>query len=157
MKKIVFLLAFVALAFCSEAQFARAYVYPTIAGDTLNSTGGADSTGRIITMTAGYNAASFAVNVTKLTGSAVTGKAYLLQSLDGVNFIVTDSAVYNINPLMSAKFKPNGITPSYNATAKFDKITTPSVYYMILATATGTVSQKVQFLYTARPTFSSKP
>jgi hypothetical protein len=111
---------------------------------------------RVIPATAGYSAMSIAVNVTKLTGSAITGKVYLYQSLDGANYQLTDSASYVANPQFTANLTGN-IVPSYTSTAYFQKNTTPSVYYLVAATSSGTVTEKVQFLYTTKQYFITRP
>ena len=147
---------FAFIAIISNAQtspYARAYTYPLIAGDTLVNV---DTAARIVTATAGYSALAISVNVTKLTGSAITGKAYVYESLDGVNFgNPTDSATYVTNPSIVSNLS-TAISPTYTATATFKKVTTPNVYYLVTATSTGTVTEKVQFLYTARQYFVTK-
>jgi hypothetical protein len=153
MKKIVSILILSLIVFVSQAQTGRAYVFSLIPGDTLVN---ADTSVRVIPATAGYSALAISVNVTKLTGSAITGKAYLYQSLDGANYALTDSALYVTNPQFSANLTAN-IVPTYTATATFQKTTTPSVYYLVAATSTGTVTEKVQFLYTVKQYFITRP
>lgn len=153
MKRIVsiFILSLIVLA--SKAQTGRAYVFPLIAGDTLVN---ADTAARVIPATAGYSAMSISVNVTKLTGSAITGKAYLYQSLDGANYALTDSASYVTNPQFTSNLSAS-IVPTYTATANFQKTSTPSVYYLVAAVSSGTVTEKVQFLYTTKQYFITRP
>ena len=154
MKRLFSLLFLFALVFASKAQTGRAYVYPLIAGDTLVNV---DTAARIIPATAGYSAMAISVNVTKLTGSAITGKAYVYESLDGVNFgSPTDSATYVTNPQFTANLSAI-VVPTYTATATFKKVTTPYVYYLVAATSTGTVTEKVQFLYTAKQYYITRP
>jgi len=149
------LLLCLAISFASKAQTGRAYVFPTIAGDTLVNT---DTALRVIPATAGYSAMEISVNVTKLTGSAITGTCYLYESLDGVNWgSATDTAAYQVNPQFAANYSGGTIVPTYTSTAKFKKYTTPAVYYMVVAISSGTVSEKVQFLYTAKQYFITRP
>lgn len=148
MKKIISFLFLIAVMFTANAQNGKAYTFATIAGDTLINT---DTAGRIITASAGYNSMAISVNVTKLTGSAITGTCYLYQSLDGKNFgAATDTAAFVGNQQFTANLPLGSIIPTYTQTATFRKITTPSVYYLVVAISSGTVTEKVQFSYTAR-------
>jgi hypothetical protein len=153
MKKVLFILMFAFIAIVSNAQTGRAYVFATAFGDTLTNT---DTSARIIPATAGYSCLGIQVNVTKLSGSAITGKAYLYQSLDGSNYTLTDSANYNTSPIIVGNFA-SALVPSYQATAYITKQTSPGVYYLIAATSIGTVSEKVQFAYTAKQYFITRP
>jgi hypothetical protein len=145
MKNIRFLL-FVALlgclSFSANAQFGRAASFPLVAGDTLTNT---DTVAKVITATAGYSASGIQVNLTKLSGT-VAGKAYLYQSLDGINYVVTDSASYTTLSTTT----PSIQSPSVTATAMFSKNPVPSVYYEVVATSSGTVSMVCRVLYTLR-------
>ncbi|MBS1915664.1 MAG: hypothetical protein JST87_05265 [Bacteroidetes bacterium] len=143
MKKFFCLIALVS-AFCfqSHAQFATATTFPLIAGDTLTNT---DTVTKVIKATAGYEASSIQVNLNKISGT-IGGKVYLFQSDDGVNFIVTDSANYTTLSTTT----PSIQTPSATASAIFLKNPIHSVYYLVAATSTGTVSAQVRVLYTLR-------
>ena len=130
------------LGFSANAQFGRAAAFPLIAGDTLNNT---DTVTKTITATAGYICGAIQVNLSKISGT-VGGKAYLYQSLDGANFVVTDSATYTT----LSTTVPSITTPTVTAVAQFQKTPLPSTYYAVVATSTGTVSMQVRVLYTLR-------
>ena len=142
MKKLLVLILLFSAAFTSKAQFGRAALFPTIAQDTLTNV---DSVSKVIVATAGYNAMGVQVNVKKISGGNVTGKAYIYESLDGVNYIITDSASYVAVPAWSYT------TATATHVAIFNKATVPGVYYNILAVSTDTtLSAAVKVQYTLR-------
>ena len=157
MKKILFLLLLVGVTALSvntaHAQKGYAAIMPTVQGDTLNN---ADTVAKLITASAGYSVMGIQVNLTKISGT-VAGKVYLYQSLDKVNYTLTDSAVYSTAPTFTSTIYPGGITPTATNVAIFQKNTTPSVYYMVEAVSSGTVSAALQVLYTTRQYFITKP
>jgi hypothetical protein len=140
MKKIFFSLLIIFAAFSTKAQFGRAASFPTIAGDTLNN---ASSVNKIFTATAGYNALAVQVNAKQISGT-LTGKAYLYTSLDGANYVLTDSAAYAPVPNLT------GVAPTYTHVATIQKVTAPGVYYLVSAVSTGTTSSAIKVLYTLR-------
>lgn len=144
MKKFLILFVAIALSFGAKAQFGNAAVFPTIAQDTLVNT---DTVSKVIKATAGYNAIGVQINIKVSTGT-LAGKAYIYQSMDGVNYQATDSAAYVATVTSSYS------TPTYTNTAYFTKQTVPGVYYRIWAISTGTVSAPVQVLYTLRKNVS---
>lgn len=140
MKKLLFILSFLAIAFVSNAQFGTARTFPLVAGDTLVNV---DTVQKIIVSTAGYAASGIQVNATATTGT-FAATAYLFESLDGVNYKASDTATFVTNVASSYS------TPSYAKTAMFKKVTTPAVYYRVWVVSTGTQSTPVQVLYTLR-------
>jgi hypothetical protein len=136
MKKIVFFLALV-IGFTSvNAQ--RATLMPLAAGDTIVTSSSADTVSKIITTTAGYSALGIQVVYTKLSGTPAT-KAYIYSSLDGTNYVLTDSSAVFTN-----------VTTN---TALFSKTTTPYVYYKVQVRPPGTSTTEsgiVRVYYVAR-------
>lgn len=96
MKKSIFLFAVILsiiTAMLSPALVSAqsASLMPLVAGDTISTTAGTDTVFKYVTTTAGYSAMSIQVIATKLSGTVV-GKAYLYGSLDGTNYILSDSS-----------------------------------------------------------------
>lgn len=89
MKKICFILLLLALAFGSKAQTAS--VFPLVAGDTVATSSSLDTVSKVINVTAGYSALGIQVVATKVGGTTAS-KAYLYSSIDGTNYVLTDSA-----------------------------------------------------------------
>jgi hypothetical protein len=117
MKKIVFLLVMViSMLSFTESKAQNASLMALAAGDTLVTSASKDTVDKILRVTAGYSAMGIQVIVTELSGTTV-GKAYLYSSLDGTNYVVTDS---------SAAF-----TDVTTNTAEFTKVTTPYTYYKV--------------------------
>lgn len=75
----------------TESKAQNATLISLAAGDTLVASSSKDTVSKVIRVTAGYSALSFQVNATKLSGT-VNLKAYLYGSLDGTNYVVTDSS-----------------------------------------------------------------
>lgn len=119
-----------------ESNAQSATLLPLIAGDTLSQSASSDTVTKVIRATAGYSAIGIQVNQTKLSGTG-SGKVYLYGSLDGTNYVVTDS---------SAAF-----TDVTTNTAFFTKVTAPYTYYKVQArpmgAATGTQSAIVRVYY----------
>lgn len=130
MKKLIFLFAMVVgITINATAQSAK--LMPLIAGDTVDATSGVDTVKKYIPVTAGYSAMGIQVVGTKISGT-VSAKAYLYGSLDGTNYVLTDS---------SAAFADQTTN-----VAQFTKTTTPFTSYQIQvrpATAAAT-TQKVR-------------
>jgi len=90
MKRVFFLVSLIfTLALTSQAQTAS--VFPLVATDSINTSASLDSVWKDVPVTAGYASAGFGLNFTKISGT-VTVKAYLYASMDGVNYVLTDSA-----------------------------------------------------------------
>jgi hypothetical protein len=90
MKKIMFLLALV-IGFAMTSHAQRGSQFPLIAGDSINTVASLDTVFKTLPVTAGYSSMSIQVNTTKISGT-ISGKAYLYGSVDGVNFILSDSS-----------------------------------------------------------------
>lgn len=101
------------LSFTAKAQ--RATTFPTIAGDTVSTSSSLDTVSKVISVTAGYSAMGIQVIGTKVSGT-VTAKAYLYSSLDGTNYILTDStaAFANSAGAQSVAFTKTGGLPYTN-------------------------------------------
>lgn len=116
MKKILILVSlFVGLVITASAQ--RGTLLPLVGsatanvGDTISTSAGLDTVQKIITLTAGYSALGIQVNTTKVSGTVV-GKAYLYSSIDGVNYVVTDSSAAFVNQTTNvATFTKTGGIP----------------------------------------------
>lgn len=157
MKKILFFLILAASTFAAneiKAQSGRAYVFPLTRGDTLiaaTAGTGADSVFKQFPITSYYPSLGIEVSVRVLSGT-LNGKAYLLQSMDNVNWQLTDSAAF-VNPINMV-----GTLATATKVAKFDKIAPTSVYITAIATNNAsTVSGVVTVKYTARPNSIAKP
>lgn len=138
MKKIFALvLLVIALSFNSKAQ--NATLMPLVVGDTISASSGLDTVSKNISVTAGYSALGIQVVATKISGT-VSLKAYLYESLDGTNYVVSDS---------SAAFADQTTN-----VAQFTKTTTPFTYYRVqVRPATGaatTQAVKVRVYYVLR-------
>lgn len=122
-----------------ETKAQSATLFPLVAGDTLAMSASSDTVSKVIRATAGYSALGIQVNVTKLSGT-VAGKAYLFGSLDGTNYVLTDS---------SAAFADQTTN-----IAQFSKNTTPFTHYRVMAKPVGgntaTYSAIVRVYYVLR-------
>jgi hypothetical protein len=138
MKKILFLLLVIAgLSYTSQAQ--RATLMSLAAGDSISTSSSLDTVSKVITLTAGYSALGVQVVTTKVSGT-VAGKAYLYGSIDGTNYVVTDSSAAFVDQTTN--------------TAVFTKATVPYVFYKVqVRSATGATSTQVNIVrvyYVAR-------
>lgn len=142
MKKLAFTLLLGMVAFLpqSHAQFGTALTLPLIAGDTLNNV---DTVFKAITTTAGYRDLGVQVLIKKISGT-VAGKLILWGSMDGINYVATDSMSYALTTPSSL------ITPTFDNLAYVNKSGTPFTNYAILCTSTGTISAQVRVKYTLR-------
>jgi hypothetical protein len=129
MKKILILMFVIIGAIQSQAQ--RATLIPLAAGDTAVNTTTAN---KVISATAGYSAIGIQPVITKVSGT-VAGKAYLYQSLDGTNYIKTDSIT---------------LADQTTNTTIWTKTTTPAVYYKVQVAGSGTMSAIMRVYYVAR-------
>lgn len=130
MKKIIFSLILAAGLFAvGNAQ--NATLLPLAAGDTVSNTGTVNKT---IRATAGYSAIGVQPVLTKISGT-VAGKIYLMVSLDGTNFIKTDS-ITNADQTTNTTF--------------WSKQTTPGTYYRVQAAGSGTMSAQLRVYYVLR-------
>lgn len=139
MKKFI-ILSLLALVVGLTTHAQRATLIPLTAGDTLITSASRDTMSKVITATAGYSALGIQVNATKISG-AVSAKAYLYSSLDGINYNLTDSSSAFANQTTNVVW--------------FTKTTTPYVYYKVavgdpLGLSTSTQSVKVQIYYVLR-------
>ncbi len=157
MKKILFLLILAASAMATteiKAQSGKAFVFPVIRGDTLiaaTAGTGADSVFKMFPITSYYPSVGVEVSVKVLSGT-LNGKAYLMQSMDNVNWQLTDSAAF-VNPINIV-----GTLATASKVAKFDKIAPTAVYITAFATNNAsTVTGVVTVKYTARPNSIAKP
>jgi hypothetical protein len=132
MKKIFYIMTFGLMLFAStHINGQSATLMPLVAADTVDATSGLDTVSKVIKSTAGYSAMGIQVVGTKISGT-VSCKAYLYGSLDGTNYILTDS---------SAAFADQTTNTTY-----FAKVTAPFTHYKVQvrpATAVAT-TQKVR-------------
>lgn len=138
MKNILITMLFcIALAVQSMAQ--NATLIPLAAGDTLTTSSSKDTVSKVIRSTAGYQSFAIQTVATKLSGT-VAGKVYLYGSLDGTNYVVTDSSAAFANQTTN--------------TAVFIKEYTPYTYYRVEARtsdgANSTQSVIYRFYYVFR-------
>lgn len=143
MKKILAILIMTAgmLSFTNEskAQYGEAALFPLIAGDSISTSSSLDTVSKVFRTTAGYSAIGVQVNGTRISGT-VTVKAYLYGSMDGTNYVVTDSSAAFDNSGTSARF--------------FTKVTSPYTYQKIQVRgpdgAASTQLIRMRFYYTIR-------
>jgi hypothetical protein len=137
MKKIFILILMVVGMTTIKAQ--QATLISLAAGDTLSTSSSLDTVSKVINATAGYSAIGIQVVATKLSGTVV-GKAYLYSSLDGTNYVVTDSSAAFANQTTN--------------TAVFTKQTAPYTYYKVQVRAadgaTSTQSVKIRVYFVLR-------
>jgi hypothetical protein len=139
MKKFLSLLLVAGLFTASEAKAQSATLMPLVAGDSISTSSSLDTVSKVISATAGYSALGIQVVTTKVSGT-VAGKAYLYSSLDGTNYVVTDSSSAFANQTTNTAF--------------FTKVTTPYTYYKVqVRGADGAASTQVNIVrvyYVAR-------
>jgi hypothetical protein len=137
MKRILFFLMLIVGVYSAQAQ--RATLITLAAGDTISTSSSLDTVSKVIPITAGYSALGIQVVTTKVSGT-VAGKAYLYSSLDGTNYVVTDSSAAFANQTTNTAF--------------FTKATVPYVYYKVqVRDAAGGASTQVNIVrvyYVAR-------
>ena len=130
MKKIMLLTALViGLNTITHAQ--NATLMPLLPGDTLTN---ADTLYKEIKVTAGYSALGIQPVITKISGT-VAGNVILQSSLDGVNYINTDTLVL-ANVAVNTKL--------------FAKVTTPFTFYRLYFLTAGTQSYVPRIYYVPR-------
>jgi len=131
MKKLILLSAFVLIGLTSFAQFGKPVKMALAVGDTAKNT---TQVNKIITATAGYGAIGIQPIITKQSGT-IAGKCYLYESLDGTNYIKTDSLA---------------LTDQTTNTTIWTKQTTPYGYYKINVTGSGTMQGLLSVWYVLR-------
>ena len=106
MKKLISLLLMSMVLFTAQAQ--RATQMAIVAGDTVSTSASLDTVSKVFTATAGYSAMGIQVVGTKVSGT-ITSKAYVYSSLDGNNYLLTDSsaAFANATGAQSVLYKNN--------------------------------------------------
>lgn len=114
MKRLFALLVIVIGLNTAKAQTAT--LMPLVAGDTISASSGLDTVSKVITATSGYSAMGIQVVATKISGT-VSLKAFLYSSLDGTNYVATDSSAAFANQTTNTAF--------------FTKETTPYTYYKV--------------------------
>ena len=128
------------IAIVSFTNAQRATQFPIIAGDTVITSSSLDTVSKTFTATAGYSAIGIQVVGTKVSGT-ITAKAYLYGSLDGTNYVVTDSSGAFANATGAQS-------------VSFTKVTSPYVYYNVqvrnVGGTTSTESLAVKVYYVLR-------
>ena len=131
------LLAFIAPTVDSKAQ--NATLISLAAGDTLSQSASSDTVSKVIRVTGPVSSFAIQVNQTKLSGTG-SGKAYLYGSLDGTNYVLTDSS--------------SAFTDQTTNVAQFSTTPAPFTYYKVQArpmgAATGTQSAIVRVYFVIR-------
>lgn len=130
MKKL-FLLCVLVIGLQAFTNAQSATLMPLQAGDTLTNT---DTLYKVIKATAGYSALGIQPVVTKISGT-VAGNVILQSSLDGVNYVNTDTLA---------------LTDAATNTKLFSKVTTPFVYYRLRFITSGTQSYVPRIYYVLR-------
>lgn len=143
MKKFLILCAvMLGIGHFAQAQFGKAYTFPLVKGDTATTT---DTVFKSFTTTAGYSVVGIQASIAKLTGTPA-GKVLLYQSIDGVNYIETDSVSLAAPIISSATPGTSFLTGQIQKT-----VGTPMVYYIVAVTNTaGSSSGVATVSYTIR-------
>lgn len=145
MKKLLYMMLVGALALIassSNAQTGSAYTFPRIAGDSLVN---ADTVFKVIPVTAGYASMGVQVAIKKGTGT-LDGKAYLYTSVNGSNYLLTDSSSFTA--VSAASPISNG---GYTHSAIIQKTAPAGTSYLVSVTQAGSLtSSPVSVSYTAR-------
>lgn len=147
MKKLFALaLLMIGLSFFSEdakAQFGSAYTFPVIAGDSLVN---ADTVFKKINVTGGYSSVGIQVSIKKGTGT-LDGKFYLYKSVNGNNYVLSDSASFTAVPTHATLISNGG----YTHTAIIEKVAPAGTRYLVAATQAGSLTASpVLVSYTSR-------
>lgn len=128
------------LLFTTSLFAQRATTMPIVAGDTVSTSTSLDTVSKVLTVTAGYSTLAIQVKCTKTAGT-ITSKAYLYSSLDGVDYVLTDSSAAYANAAGAQS-------------VFFTKTAPPYVYYKIQVrpptSANTTEGLAVKVLYTLR-------
>lgn len=125
------LVAISMLSTTGDAQAQSPTKLPVVSADTLVN---ADTTSKVIAITGGFSTISIQPIITKRTGT-VAGKVYLYGSVDGTNYIVSDSLT---------------LSDVSKNTAIWIK-TPPAVgYYKITAITSGTQNSVLNLWYVTR-------
>lgn len=99
-----------------ESKAQQATLFPLLAGDSISTSNSLDTVSKTIGVTAGYSSLAIQVVTTKISGT-VAGKAYLYSSMDGSNYVLTDSSAAFANQTTN--------------TALFSKTAPPYRYYQV--------------------------
>jgi hypothetical protein len=125
------------------AQTSTPVSFSLAAGDSLST---ADTVMKKLTVTAGYASIGFQAAIKKGTGT-LDGKMYLYSSVNGNNYVLSDSASFTAVPTFGS-LNANGI---YTHTAIINKDAPPGYSYIIAVTQTGSLTASpVRISYTAR-------
>lgn len=139
MKKFILIMVLGLLAFTVESKAQNATLIALAAGDTLSQSASSDTVSKVIRVTGPASTFAIQVNQTKLSGTG-SGKVYLYGSLDGTNYVLTDSS--------------SAFTDQTTNVAQFTKSPAPFTYYKVQArpmgAATGTQSAIVRVYYVIR-------
>lgn len=140
MKKVLFLIALVAALFAAPVvQAQRATLIALAAGDSISTAASKDTVYKVISVTGGYTALGVQVVATKVSGTVV-GKAYLYGSLDGTNYVITDSSSAFANQTTNvASFSKTGGLPwvyykvelRVSDGANSTQVYIPRIYYVL--------------------------
>jgi hypothetical protein len=124
MKKILgfMVMLVLTLSITASVKAQSAILFPLIAGDSINTIATKDTVFKVIPATAGYSAIGIQVVTTKISGT-VAGKAYLYGSLDGVNYVVSDSSAAFVDQTTNV--------------AQFTKSNAPFTYYQVQVRESG--------------------
>ena len=120
------------VGFTMTASAQRATTMPVAAGDTLVN---ADTTSKVIMVTAGYSGVVIQPIVTRLSGTAA-GKVYLYESLDGTNY---GSAVDSLT-----------LSNQVTNTGLWKRTPPHPVFYKVTGISSGTVSELLTIKYVQR-------
>jgi hypothetical protein len=127
----------------AEAQSSEAAHFTVIAGDSLAT---ADTVFKKIPITAGYTSMGVQVAIKKGTGT-LDGKLYLWSSVNGSNYVLTDSASFTAVPTHATLISNGG----YTHTAIINKASPSGTRFIAFVTQTGSLTASpTKFSFTAR-------
>jgi len=127
----------------SNAQSGNAYTFPVVEGDSLAT---ADTVFKKISITAGYSSVGIQVDIKKGTGT-LDGKFYLYKSVNGSNYVLSDSASFSAVTTHATLISNGG----YTHTAIIEKVAPAGTRYIAAAAQTGSLTASpVRVSYTAR-------
>lgn len=136
-------MSFLLFAVYTKAQTGSPYSFPVVAGDSLTT---ADTVLKKVTVTAGYSSLGFQASIKKGTGT-LDGKLYIYTSVNGNNYVLTDSASFAAVPTFGT-LNANG---GYTHTAIINKNAPPGYSYILAVTQTGSLTASpVKISYTTR-------
>lgn len=147
MKKLFSVLSIIVLLLAgyeSKAQASTTTVnsFPVIAGDSLVT---ADTVFKRFGLASGYTTMGVQLALKKATGT-LDGKMYMLTSINGVNYVLTDSA--SLTAVPNNAFISNG---GYTHTAIIQKVAPPGSKYIVYVTQAGSLTASAtKWDYTVR-------